>query len=170
MFYIWMETHVDVEDNTEIAKKQKCWKKVKRMDEKNTGNREVQHPRKCWSSACASDLSQHYRRCQGNQEHIHIAIMGLFTAEKNPHKWNQKCCVLSTCFTLHANWHILLFMTPSLFLISLINNGALPSKQSDQLQTPPAKSRKCSLSKRTLSSGLMRCEGWKIYLSLFFYT
>lgn len=117
------------EEQLRIPKKRKRSKKMKRMDEKrNIGNREVQHPRKCWSSACASDLCQHYRRCQGNQEHIHKAIMGLLLQRKTQTNTTRKTA---------CSPHILLFMQtaifysswiPLLFLISLIRNGTLPSK------------------------------------------
>lgn len=128
-FYIWMETHLDVRNNSESQRNESVQRKWKEwMKKRNIGNREVQHPRKCWSSACASDLCQHYRRCQGNQEHTHKAIMGLLLQRKTQTNATRK--------TVRSP-HILLFMQtdifysswiPLLFLISLIRNGTLPSK------------------------------------------
>lgn len=114
---------------TQNPKETKVFKENEKNEwKRNIGNREVQHPRKCWSSACASDLCQHYRRCQGNQEHIHKAIMGLLLQRKTQTNATRKTA---------CSPHILLFMQtdifysswiPLLFLISLIRNGTLPSK------------------------------------------
>lgn len=114
---------------TQNPKETKAFKeKWKEWMKKNIGNREVQHPRKCWSSACASDLCQHYGRCQGNQEHIHKAIKGLLLQRKTHTNATRKTVsyphvsLFMQTDIFHSSWN------PLLFLISLIRNGTLPSK------------------------------------------
>lgn len=122
--WVWGTTQ-NPKETKAFKDKWKEWMKKK----KTIGNREARHPRKCWSSACASDLCQRYRRCQGNQEHIHKAIMGLFCCREKPTQMQQEkaasyphIALFMQTDTFHSSWN------PLLFLMSLIRNGTLPSK------------------------------------------
>lgn len=112
MFYIWVETHLGVRNNSESQRNESVQRKMKRMDEKKYWEQRGAASQKVlifclcqWPLPTLREVS----RQPGAHPQSHY---GAFAADKNPHKCNKKNCVLSTHFTLHANWHISLFMKP----------------------------------------------------------